>query len=467
MKKERTRKINLEITQGSIKSSLFKLSLPLLAGAFLHNLFTLVDLFFIGRLGSAALAALSVAGVILAIIIMAALGISAGTTALITHYSGKKEYQNADRVLFQSIILSLVWGLIMLVIGLFWIEPLLKLIGTTPEIMPHAAQYLKIAFLFSFLIFLFFAFNQALRGTGDAITPLKGLILANIINIILDPLLIFGIGFFPRLEVAGSALATVISRGIGLLFIIKHLFFGYSSLHINRKMGKINLPILGRMIKIGFFSSLEALIRQISYLLLIGLVAAYGTASLAAYGIVVKLKFFIIMFGLSIGIAASIIIGQSMGSNQPQRAQYCGWQAVKYYQFLVLPISVIFFIFAPEVITFFSKDQEVVALATNFLRYISVSMPFLTPALILGKGITGAGDTAAPASFTTIFQLAWKIPAAYLIAKTFSLGVTGVYIAISLADFFQGLAMALYFQKKNWQKKYYRHRIILEKGNFS
>ncbi len=465
MRKERARKTNHQLTEGNIKSSLLRLAWPLIAGAFLHNLFNLVDLFFIGRLGSVALGALSVAGVILALIIMVGLGISTGATALIAHYVGKREYQKADNVLIQAVILSIICGLIMLVISLFWVEPLLVLMGSTSEIIPYAAEYLQIAFAFSFFIFLFFAFNNSLRGSGDAVTPLKALLLANILNIILDPLLIFGIGFFPRLEVAGSALATVISRAVGLIFLVKHFAFGYSSLHVSRKIININIPVLVRMVKIGFFSSLEVLTRQVSLLFLIRIISVFGTAALAAYGVVVRLKFFIIIFGIAIGIATSILIGQSLGSNQPQRAHRCGWQAVKYYQILVMPVAILFFIFAPQIISVFTKDAEIIGLAVTFLRYISVSMPFLTPALVLGKGVTGAGDTAAPAALTALFQLVWRIPVAYFLAKTFAWGVIGVYLAIATSDFLQGIAMGLYYNKKRWQRRYRQHRTILEEKN--
>jgi putative MATE family efflux protein len=465
MKKERTRKTNSQITEGSIKASFWRLSLPLVAGAFLHNLFNLVDLFFIGKLGSVALAALSIAGVILAMIIMVALGISTGTTALIAHYIGKRDYQKADNVLIQAILLSVICSLLMLVIAMFWMEPILKIVGATPEVVPYAKEYLKIAFSFSFFIFLFFAFNQALRGSGDTLTPLKALIFANILNIALDPLLIFGIGPFPRLEVAGSALATVISRGVGLLFLLKHFISGYSSLHLSRKSFYLNLSVLIRMIKIGFFSSLEVLMRQVSLLFLIKIISLFGTTALAAYGIVVRLRLFIIMFGISTGIAASILIGQNMGSNKPKRAHQAGWQAVKYYQMLVVPIAVLFFIFSTQIIAIFTNDKEIISSASIFLKFISISLPFLTPALVLGKGITGAGDTIAPATMTGIFQLLWRIPVAYILANLFALKVIGVYLAISTSDLLHGLTMGIYFQQGSWQKRYYKHRKILDAEN--
>lgn len=453
MRKKRSRKTNPQITEGNIKSSLWRLSLPLVTGAFLHNLFNLVDLFFIGKLGPVALAAISISGVLIAMIIMVALGISTGTTALIAHYIGRRSYEKADNVLIQAVILSIICSFLMLVVGLFYTEPLLKMVGASNEVMLYAKEYLQIAFSFSFVIFLFFAFNQSLRGSGDTLTPLKALIFANILNIILDPLLIFGIGFFPRLEVAGSALATVISQAIGLLFLIKHFIFGYSSLHINKNSFYFNLPVLIRMVKIGLFSSLEVLMRQISLLFLIKIISLFGTAALAAYGIVVRLRLFIIMFGIATGIGASILIGQNMGSGQPKRAREAGWQAVKYYQMLAIPLAIVFFIFSPQIISLFTKDQEIINSAGIFLRFISISLPFLTPALILGKGITGAGDTVAPAIMTGIFQLIWRIPVAYILANLFALKVIGVYLAISTSDLLHGLTMGFYFEKGNWQKK--------------
>lgn len=460
--KQRPRKTTHHLVEGKIKTSLLRLAWPLLVGAFLHDLFNLVDLFFIGQLGSEALAALSLAGVIIAIIIMVALGISTGATALIAHYIGRRDYEKADSVLVQAVILSFICGFFMLLAGIFWVEPILRIMGATKEIMPYAAQYLQITFIFSVFIFLFFAFNQSLRGSGDTITPLKALVLANVLNIILDPLFIFGIGFFPRLEVAGSALATVISRFIGLLFLIRHFTCGYSSLHIKKSTIKVNILLLVRMVKIGFFSSLEVLSRQISLLFLLKISSFFGIGALAAYGVVVRLKLFVIMFGLAIGIAAGILVGQSMGSNKPQRAQGSGWQAVKYYQMIVIPIALVFFIFSPQIISVFSRDPEVITLATIFLRYVSLSMPFLTPALVLGKAISGAGDTVAPAIFTGIFQLFLRIPLAYLLAKTLGLGVVGVYLAISASDFMHGVGVAFYFSKKKWQKRYHQHRNILE-----
>lgn len=458
----RPRKINNQIINGSIKSALWKLAMPIMAGAALHDLFTLVDLFFIGRLGHTAVAALSISGFLVTVILMAVIGISTGATALIAHYTGKKDYASADSVLFQVVILSIICSLVMVLVGLFGVEGLLRLFGAGADIIPAAAEYLKITFVGSIFIFLFIAFNQALRGTGDVIVPLKILALANIINIILDPLLIFGLGPFPAMGVAGSALASVLSRAIGVVLLLKYFIFGYSGLHFHRRILRINPAIISRMVKIGFFASLEVLLRQLSLLLLLGLITSFGTATLAAYGIAIRLRMAMMMFGFGMGSAAAVLIGQNMGAGNAKRATQAGWGALGYYQAMIILPAVLFFIFAPQIIGVFNRHPEVVQTGSTLLRLIALTFPFLATALVLNRGISGAGDTLAPAVMTGVAQLALRIPIAFILALCFGLGPIGIWLGINSSDIAQGSAMLWYFKRGLWQKRYYQHRAILD-----
>jgi putative MATE family efflux protein len=467
MRNIRRRKINGGITEGSLKSALWKLALPMMVGAALQDLFVLADLFFVGRLGHVAVAALSISGVILFTIMVAAIGIATGTTALVAHFMGKKDYDSADSALFQTVILSVVASVGIALVGFFGTVPLLRLFGAGPEIIPAASQYLKIIFTWSIFIFLFIGFNQALRGSGDAVFPLKVLIFSNLINIVLDPLLIFGLGFFPRMEVPGSATATVISRAAGVIILLGHLVFGHSTLHFRRNIFKINFPIMGRMVKIGFFASLEVFLRQLSLLLLLRLITSFGTAALAAYGIVSRLRMTIIMLGLGMGGACSILIGQNMGAGRAGRATQSGWQALKYYELIVLPIALLFFIFSPQIVGIFNDHPEVVKIGSNFLRFLAVTLPFLALSLTLGRGVTGAGDTITPAIMTGVAQVGFRIPVAYLLALAFGLGTNGIWLGINASDVGQGLAMGWYFKGGFWQKRYDKHRAILEEKSFT
>ncbi len=465
MSNKRVRKINKNITAGKLSSSLWRLATPIMIAALLQDFFTLADLFFVGRLGYVAVAALSVSGVILSVIMMVAIGISSGATALIAHFTGKKDYTNADRVLFQVVVISFISSAVMVLVGVFGTVELLRIFGATQEIISSACGYLKINFIFSIFIFLFIGFNQALRGSGDAVTPLKILILSNAVNILLDPLFIFGFGFFPRLEVAGSAVATVISRAIGVVILLYHLVYGHSSLHFHRHIFKINISIIKRIISIGFFASFEVLLRQISLLFLLRFIAVFGAVALAAYGIVLRLRMVVIMLGLGMGSACGVLIGQNMGAGLSYRAVKSGWVALRYYEAIILPLAVIFFIFAPHIIGIFNSHPEVVKIGSNFLRFIAITLPFLASALVLGRGISGAGDTVAPAVMTGIAQLGLRIPSAYIMAFIFSLGINGIWLGINISDICQGIAMLGYFKGRFWQKRYYKHRSILEAEN--
>ncbi|MBU1997417.1 MAG: MATE family efflux transporter, partial [Candidatus Omnitrophica bacterium] len=321
MSNQRTRKINGGITEGSISSSIWKLAIPMMIGALLQNLFALADLFFVGKLGHIEVAALSVSDIILGVIIMVAMGISSGATVLISHFVGKKEYVNADSVLFQTVVISVVSTIIMVFIGLFGTTWLLRLFGATTSIIPAASEYLRISFICSIFIFLFIGLSQALRGSGDAVVPLKVLVFANLLNIALDPLFIFGWGFIPRMEVAGSAVATVISECVGVCMLLWHLFYGHSTLHFKKSILKINITLIARIFKIGIFASIEIFLRQISLLLLLHLVASFGETCIAAFGIVTHIRMAIMMLGLGMGIACSVIIGQNMGAGHPDRAE--------------------------------------------------------------------------------------------------------------------------------------------------
>ena len=461
----RHRKINGNITKGALSSSLWKLALPMMIGAVLQDLFTLVDLFFVGRLGHTAVAALSISGVILSVIMMVAIGISVGTTALIAHFAGKKDYDSADNVLFQTVVLSIVCSAAMALIGLFGTIPLLRIFGATTEIIPAASAYLRISFIWSIFMFLFIGFNQALRGSGDAIVPFKVLVLTNIINIVFDPLLIFGFGLFPRMEVAGSAVATIISRAIGVVIILGHFLFGHSSLHFHRGIFKVNFPIMGRMIRIGFFASFEVLLRQFSLLLLLRLVTHFGIACLAAYGIAIRFRIIVMMLGIGMGSACAVLIGQNMGVGRPDRATQAGWQTLQYYEFIVIPLMILFFVFAPHIIGFFTRNPEAIKMGSSFLRFIAVTLPFLAATLILGRGISGAGDTIAPAVMTGGAQLGLRIPVAYAMALVFGLGTNGIWLGINASDVCQGLAMMRYFRGGFWKERYRKHSLMLEQSN--
>jgi len=462
MEKIRERKIEKGLTTGDISKSIWKLAAPMMIGGALQDLFSMVDLYFVGKLGHIEVAALAIAGTVVAILMMMVQGISIGTTALVSHFTGGKSYEEADKVLGQTFLLGLISSSLMYIIAVFLVVPILIVFGAKGEVLTYAASYLSITFGWSIAIFFFEGVNQALRGSGDAQTPLKALVIANIINIFLDPLLIMGYGPFPRMGVAGSAIATVLSRAIGFIFLFIHITAGHSTLQFKIRYLKPQPTLMKRIISIGLFGSLQVFIREVSFLFLMRLVTSFGAITLAAYGIGARLRMAIMVPGFGFANSAAVLVGQNMGANQPERATKSTWRTVLYYESIAISVATIFIIFAPQLVVIFTKQPEVIRIGALFLRYLGVTFPFLALSLVLGQAMNGAGDTATPTIINAIAQLGLRIPLAYIFALVVGMGSFGIWLGINASDIAQGLGMVFLFKSGYWKKVYAKHQEKLE-----
>ena len=458
MTKQRKRKVEGGLVEGKLSGSIWKLAAPMMIGGALQDLFSLVDLFFVGKLGHVEVAALAIAGTTMAILSMLVQGIGVGTMALISHFTGEKNYKMSDEVLGQTLVLSIIGSMLMLIVSFFLVEPLLRLFGAKGDVLFYAAEYLKINFTFSIVIFLFAGVTNALQGSGDAKTPLYALIVANILNIILDPMLIMGYGPFPAMGVAGSAVATVITRGIGVLYLFVHLFFAHSTLHLKWKYLKPLPSLMKRIVNIGFFASLQVFIREISFLFLMRLVTSFGDATLAAYGIGSRLRTFIMVPGFGFASAAAVLVGQNLGAGKPERAKKSAWRAVMYYEIIAIPLAVLFFIFAQSLVGIFNDHPEVITIGSSFLRYLAITFPFLAFSLVFSQALNGAGDTKTATLINAIGQLVFRVPFAYFCALVLGLGYKGIWLGINASDVVQGIGMIIVFNLGHWQKVFLEHK---------
>lgn len=463
MAKERKRKIETGLIEGKISGSIWKLATPMMISGALQNLFSMVDLYFVGQLGHIEVAALSIAGTVVSILMMLVQGIAVGTMVLVANFIGEGKHEKADEVMGQTFILGLIGAFIMYLVRLYLVVPLLKLFGASGDVLTFAVEYLEINFGWSIAIFFFVGIENALRGSGDARTPLKALILANIINIFLDPCLIMGYGAFPQMGVAGSAVATVASRGFGLIFLILHILFGHSTIHLKLKCFKPNRLLMKRIISIGSFASLQVFIREVSFLFLMRLVTSFGDVTLAAYGIGSRIRMLIMVPGFGFASAAAVLTGQNLGAKQPKRAEKSAWRIVKYYEIIALPISIVFIIFAPYIVGFFNDHSEVIKIGSSFLRYIAVTFPFIAFSIILGQAMNGAGDTRTPTIINAIGQLIFRVPLTYLLALTLDMGQSGIWLGINASDIVQGIGMIFVFRSRHWVKVHKRNRRKMEK----
>ena len=252
-----------DFTEGNLIRNIWAFAIPILIANFLQGAFNLVDMFFVGRLGPPAIAAVSMSGVIMMIVIVIAMGISTGTVAMVSRFIGAKDITNVENVVVQSLFIALFSSIVIAVFGWFLSEPILRLLGAAPEVIKLGVQYLRVVCVFSFPMFFSITLNSALRGAGDAVTPVKVLAFSTLLNIILDPIMIYGLFGFPRMGVTGSALATVIAMGCGLPILVVVFLKGYSYFKLERYHIKIDFGLMWRIVRIGIFSSIEALVRDI------------------------------------------------------------------------------------------------------------------------------------------------------------------------------------------------------------
>ncbi len=439
---------NNHLTEGSIPRALFKLGAPTIVTGFLQSTFNLIDMFFVGRLGPQALAAVSASGVVVFLLITVAIGISIGTLAVVSRLWGGGHYRSAGKVLGQSIYLSILLSIFFSLAGWYAARPLLFLLGTRGEVLEMAVSYFRIISLGSATIFITVCFGSALRGAGNAVTPLKVMVAAVLLNTILDPILIFGWGGLPAMGIAGSALATVISRAVSMALLIFLVVGKRYHFDLRGAFRSIRWPIQWQIIKIGFFSSLEMLIRSASAIIFLKIVAPFGTAALAALGIGIRIRMMALMPGIGIGYASGIIVGQNLGAGRPERGRRASWIAWAAYEILLLPAVLFLFFFPQTAVGFFNRDPEVLQIGSEFISYTALSLLFLAFTIVLGKSLNGAGDTRGPMIITAFCRLLLALPLAYVGSRIW--GIEWVWLAILISSIVQGLLVVGWFERKKW-----------------
>jgi putative MATE family efflux protein len=439
------------LTSGSIAKNIWFLALPMILTAFLQDFFNIVDMFFVGKLGPSSIAAVSMGGVVIGIIMVAVMGISVGTIALVSRYIGRGDQDSADNVVMQSLVLALIISFFVMALGYVFAEPMLRILGAEAEVTYLGGRYIQIMALGSSTIFLTVLMFSSLRGAGDPISPMIVLVVSTLLNIILDPLFIFGIGVFPKLGVAGSAVATVIGRGVALPFIFWVLLSGRSKVRLRKKDLHLDLKTMGQIIRIGIFGSLEMIIMNLTMLILMSVVAFYGTNVVAAYGIGMRLNMAVTIPIMGVGFAAATLVGQNLGAEQTDRAERSGWLSALYAVIIVGILSIFLFAFPKQIISIFNNEKEVVSFGVIFLRFVAPSMLFIGLGTTMGRAQNGAGDTKIPLITTALSMLFLRIPLAYCLSDLF--GSSGIWIDIAFTNVIYGSLMTAFFKVGRWKKK--------------
>lgn len=439
------------LTEGSIFSNIIYLAFPLMIGAFLQTTQSLIDMFWVGRLGSEALAAVAMGYTVVMIVVPLIFGISIGTISLVSQNIGAKRQRDADEVAAQSIIISIFASIIFAIIGFIFAKDILRILGADRQVILMGSQYLRILFLGGITMFILFLGSATLQGTGDVIIPMLVMILANVLNMILDPIFIFGI-IVPRMEVAGAALATVISQSISSIVILYILFKGHSHVRIRLSEFRFKPKIAWNILKIGIPSSLQLFFRTIMRVVLMAFVSVFGTYAVAAYGIGMRLQMVTLMPAFALGTTAATLVGQNLGAGKIKQAKNSALMATGIDLGIMLALGIIFFVFAGNIISIFDKTKEVVAIGSSYFRITALFYSFIAFGIVLNRAMGGAGDTFIPMIITFISLWIILVPLAIILSRCTNLGLEGIWWAIAISSVANGLLILFWFMTGHWKK---------------
>jgi len=421
----------------------------------MESVFALVDLYFVGHLehSSFAIQTVGLTESVLTIIYSIAIGMSMAATAVVARRIGEKDPVAAAKAGMQAIIIAFAVNTLMSILGVIYAKDILLLMGASSDAAEHGYRFTQIMIGSSLCIMLLFLVNGIFRGAGNAAIAMKSLWLANICNIILCPILINGLGPIPAFGLIGAALATTLGRSIGVLYQVYHLFFGNGVLKIKIAYLVPDFKQMKALIKIAAPGILQFVIASCSWIFLAQLVATTGgDHGSAGYQTALRIMMFFILPAWGLSNAAATLVGQNLGAKQIDRAEKSVFTTAKYNVIFMATIMVITLVFGKYIISFFTNDEMVKTVAIEALQIMSVGFVFYGIGMVLINTFNGAGDTWTPTGINFFGFWLFQIPLAYILAKHFNMGPTGVFIAIPVAETAITLAGIMLYKRGKWKR---------------
>lgn len=442
-----------DFTTGSLNRTIMLLAIPMVLEMVLESLFAVVDIFWVGRLGPNAIATVGLTESMLTLIIAVGLGLGMSTAAMVARRIGEKDPEGAAVAAMQGILLSLVVSVLVAVPCIHYAPQLLRLAGGTPEIVAVGANYTRIALGGGGVLLLLFLNNAIFRGAGDAAIAMRLLWVSNIINLALDPCLIFGLGPFPRLGVTGAAAATFTGRSIGVLYQFYRLARGTERLRIGVRQMRLQLGVMIRLIRVASAGILQFLIAQASWIGLVRIVSVFGATALAGYTIGIRIIIFILLPSWGLSNAAATLVGQNLGAGEPQRAESSVWRTGLWNMVFLGSVGVVFFLFAGPLVRLFTNDAAVAHVGANCLRIFCCGNVAYAYGMVLLQAFNGAGDTLTPTLVNLVGFWILELPLAWWLAHKTSLAANGVFLSVVLAEIFMVAASVVLFRQGRWKRQ--------------
>ncbi|MEL7060145.1 MAG: MATE family efflux transporter [Acidobacteriota bacterium] len=441
-----------DFTRGPIDRAILLLAVPMVLETVMEGVFALVDVFFVSRLGAEAVATVGLTESLMALIYTVAMGLSIGITAMVSRRIGEKDPDGASRTAVQAVALGVMVAVAIGIAGWFGAGTALRLLGADESLIETGVGYTRILLGFNGTVLLLFLINAIFRGAGDAAVAMRVLWLANGINIVLDPMLIFGIGPFPELGLEGAAIATNIGRGTAVAVQLWLLAFGAGRVRVGWRHLRLEPARMWRLVRLSGTGTFQVFVSTASWVLLVRVIASFGSVAVAGYTVAIRVVLFAILPSWGMSNAAATLVGQALGANKPERAEASVWRTCRFNLVILGASGLVFLVFAPQIVAVFGGDAETQRYAVSCLRIVSLGFPFYAYGMVLTQSFNGAGDTWTPTWLSLICFWLVEIPVAYGLSAT-ELGPHGVFVAIAVAFSLLAVLSALAFRSGRWRGK--------------
>ncbi|MBN1183933.1 MAG: MATE family efflux transporter [Bacteroidales bacterium] len=441
-----------DFTEGRLGRAILLLSIPMVLEMVFESVFALVDAIFVSRLGSDALAIVGVTESMLTIVYAIGMGLSMATTALVSRRIGEKKHEEANFTAVQAIIVGVAVSLFIAIPGIFFSKGMLGMMKVEQDAIDMGSSYTAIILGSNIIIMLLFIINAIFRSSGDAALSMRVLIIANLINIVLDPCLIFGWGPFPELGIKGAAIATAVGRGMGVLYQLYLLGNGRGRVKVMAKYIKISFKHIWHILELSLGGIGQLLIATSSWLILMRIMAEFGSDAIAGYFLAIRLFVFTLLPSWGMSNAAATLVGQNLGAEKPWRAERAVWVTGKANAVLLGIIGVVFILVPGVLLKPFDANPETLKTGINCLRILAFGFVFYGYGMVMTQAFNGAGDTRTPTIINFFCFWLFEIPLAYILSILLGFGSNGVFISITVAESIIGVVGIILFKRGKWKE---------------
>ena len=442
-----------DYTKGAIGRAVILAAIPMVLEMSMQSLFAVVDVFFVARLGPEAVAILGLSDSLLALVFSVAIGLCMGATAMVARRIGEGSPEEAAVAAVQALLTGLVLSVLMSLAGVVWATDLLQLLGATPELASNGRLFAAIMLGGNLTVMWLFLINAIFRGAGDAAVAMRSLWLANLINIALDPILIFGWGPVPALGLEGAAIATTLGRAIGIAYQFRQLSSGHGRIVIRWSQVVPNVGVIVRLLRVSGIGVLQYLVSTASFLGLVRILAPFGDTALAGYTIAIRIIIFILLPAWGMGNAAATLVGQNLGAGNPNRAEHSVWFTARCNAGFLGSVGVLLIIFAESIVALFTTDISVAAIAVDCLGIVSYSYAFWAFGLVTVQAFNGSGDTTTPTWINFFVFWVVQLPVAWSLSGPLGWGPAGVFWAIAGSQTLLALVGGAAFRRGGWKNR--------------